>query len=165
MGQIYLMHRVVEISQITGSDIHGTDTEAREASINPFEVDQALDGILQRGDIVVAQRVDAEEWKQERRRQTWPEETWRAKQRDAEGASVIEQGMRYGIVDFDQRNVRYRKWTQRGRADGLPKLSQPVDTLFRWVASNQGGVDRPDRHPGDPIRMEISLGESLIDAC
>src|SRR6476660_8611225 len=164
MRQLDLLKRVVEISQIASPNIHGTDAETRVTGINPFEVDQPLDRVLERSNIVVAERFDAKKWKQKRRRHPRCEKTWCAEQRNPEGPSMIEHRMRYGIVDFDQRKIRDRKWTQWRGADRLPELPQPLDTLFRWIASDQGGVYCADGHPGDPIRMKVRLCESLVDA-
>jgi hypothetical protein len=42
---------------------------------------------------------------------------------------------------------------------------QLLETIFGRVAGNQGRVDRADGNAGDPIRMQVGLGQRLIHAC
>ena len=56
------------------------------------------------------------------------------------------------------------KQSERRDADGFPELPQSVDAPFRRIAGDQGRIHRADRNPGDPVRMQIRLRQSLIDA-
>src|SRR5450755_2179630 len=65
------------------------------------------------------------------------------------------------ILDVDRSEMRN---TQGWCADGFPELPQFFDTLLRRIAGDQCSVHGTDRNAGNPIRMEVSFGESLIDA-
>ena len=44
------------------------------------------------------------------------------------------------------------------------KLPQLPDPVFGRIAGDQGGVDRPDGYARDPVRLNVGLGQRLIDA-
>jgi len=48
--------------------------------------------------------------------------------------------------------------------DLLPKGAQFFEPCLGGVAGDQGGVDRADRNSGDPIGMQVRLGQPLIHA-
>ena len=52
---------------------------------------------------------------------------------------------------------------ERPRADGFPESTQSVDTLLRRIAGYQGRVYRSDRDAGDPVRVQVSFGQRLVD--
>src|SRR6478735_2009228 len=49
------------------------------------------------------------------------------------------------------------------RTDGFPKFPQLFDTAFPWVPGNQRRIYCTDRNAGNPIRIEVGFGKSLID--
>ncbi len=51
-----------------------------------------------------------------------------------------------------------------GSGDLVPKRAQLVETSFRRVAGDQGRVDGADGNSGDPVRLQVRLGQTLIDA-
>ena len=57
----------VEIGQIAGADVHSADADAHLAGIQPIEVDEPLQRLMQRGRIVEAGRGIARERRPERR--------------------------------------------------------------------------------------------------
>jgi len=52
---------------------------------------------------------------------------------------------------------------QLGR-DLLPEGAQLFEPCLRGVAGDQGRIDRANRNSGDPIGMQVCLGEPLIHA-
>src|SRR5262245_65079880 len=48
--------------------------------------------------------------------------------------------------------------------DLLPEGAQLFEPRLGCVAGDQGRVDGADRNPGNPIGMQVRLGQSLIDA-
>src|SRR5215831_16450254 len=47
-------------------------------------------------------------------------------------------------------------------ADGFPKRAQSLDPFFRPIAGNQRRVDGTDRNSGNPVWVQIRLGQSLV---
>src|SRR5262249_9506387 len=47
-------------------------------------------------------------------------------------------------------------------ADGFPERAQSLDPFFRRIAGNQRRVDGTDRNSGDPVRVQVRLGQSLV---
>jgi hypothetical protein len=52
--------------------------------------------------------------------------------------------------------IGYAEWRNRNR---VPKFAQRVDPLLRWVPGDDRRVDGADGDSGNPIGMQISLGE------
>ena len=48
--------------------------------------------------------------------------------------------------------------------DLLPKGAQFLEPRLGRVAGDQGRIDRANRNPGDPIGMQVRLGQALIHA-
>src|SRR5262249_6515898 len=48
--------------------------------------------------------------------------------------------------------------------DLLPKGAQLFEPRLGCVAGDQGRIDRANRNSGDPIGMQVRLGQPLIDA-
>jgi hypothetical protein len=48
--------------------------------------------------------------------------------------------------------------------DRLPERGQPLDALLGGVAGDDRAVERADRDPGDPVRVQVRLRQGLIDA-
>jgi len=46
--------------------------------------------------------------------------------------------------------------------DLLPKCSEPLDAPFGGIAGDQRAVDGTDRDSGDPIRLQLGLGQRGI---
>ncbi len=74
---------VVEIDEVSGRHVDRTDAEARLAGVDPIEIDQPLEGRLQRRRIVVAGRL-----RRARLRQPWPGQ---ARREEAGGAADLGQ--------------------------------------------------------------------------
>ena len=45
-----------------------------------------------------------------------------------------------------------------------PKFAQPIDSVIRRIACDDGGVDGADRYAGNPIRLNSGLAQRLVDA-
>jgi hypothetical protein len=151
----------VELDEIPGPHVDRADVQARAAGIDAIKVNQALERGLQRRDIIEADRVGTLDVPRHRRRKPWREEIWGAEQQDAERTGLIEQRMGCIVRNGQRRKIRK---AQRRRADGFPELPQPLDTFFRRIAGDQGRVDGADRDAGDPVRMQVRLGQGLVDA-
>jgi hypothetical protein len=52
---------------------------------------------------------------------------------------------------------------ERRVADALPEFAQPFDPALGRVTGNQCRIDGADRYSRHPVRMEIVLGERLIN--
>jgi hypothetical protein len=48
--------------------------------------------------------------------------------------------------------------------DRVPKFAQRVHPLLRRIAGDDRRVNGADRDPGNPIGMQIGLGQRLINA-
>jgi hypothetical protein len=61
---------------------------------------------------------------------------------------------------------RREQWqhTRRRFRDGFPECPQHIDAPLRRIAGDQRGIDRADGNAGNAVRMEIGLGQRLIDA-
>src|SRR5207253_6015650 len=46
----------------------------------------------------------------------------------------------------------------------LPELLQPRQAVFGLVAGNHAGIDGADRGADDPVRLDASLVQRLVDA-
>src|SRR5262249_8147178 len=53
------MGRVVEIGEVTGSDVDGANAEPEVTGIDAIEIHQARERPLERGSVIVARLVDA----------------------------------------------------------------------------------------------------------
>src|SRR5262245_18436409 len=65
--------------------------------------------------------------------------------------------------DTDQGVILEPERAPRWDADGFPEFPQFLDALLRRISSDQSRVHRADRNAGDPIGMQVCLGERLID--
>ena len=48
--------------------------------------------------------------------------------------------------------------------NALPECAQLLDPCSRSIAGDDGGIDGADGNAGDPIGVQIGLGQRLIDA-
>jgi hypothetical protein len=53
---------------------------------------------------------------------------------------------------------------QRRGGHELPEFTQLLETHFRWIAGNKSRIDRSDRDARNPIRIEMRLGQRLVDS-
>src|SRR5882757_713048 len=53
---------------------------------------------------------------------------------------------------------------QRRGGNELPEFAQLLETRFRWIAGNESRIDRADRDARDPIRIEMRLGQRLVNS-
>ena len=44
-----------------------------------------------------------------------------------------------------------------------PKFAQPIDSVIRRIACDDGGVDGADRYAGNSIRINSGLAQRLVD--
>src|SRR5262249_1325172 len=98
-------------------------------------------------------------WPNGRRRQARHEEVRRAEQQDVYGTRLIDQLMLV-VAELDLAEIGNAK---RRNRDRLPKLAQRVDPLFRRIAGEDRRVDGADRDSGNPIGMQVGLGQRLIN--
>src|SRR5262249_21847453 len=65
------------------------------------------------------------------------------------------------VAEFDLPKIGYAEWRSRDR---VPKFAQRVHPLLRRIAGDDRRVDGADRDSGNPIGMQIDLGQGLINA-
>jgi len=56
------------------------------------------------------------------------------------------------------------RWPPRLPADEFPEGAQLFDSPMRRITGDHGSVQGPDRNARDPIRMNASLRQTLVDA-
>jgi len=155
---------VVEEFEIARADIHGSDGEAGLLRIDAIEIHQLLQRLPQRTDIVEAVGLDirgAEKGRDLPRK----EEAGRPVHERRAGLRLVDQGMEEVAAELEgtQHRRSDRRHPGRRRGDPLPECSQARNALFRRVAGDDRRVDRPDRDASDPVRVQIRLGQGLID--
>ena len=154
----------VEIGQVAGADVDRADANAHFARVQPVEVDESLQRLLQRCRVVEACRGVAREGRPERRREAWLEEAGLA----------VNQGPRRRYRVANRTNVE-RKGQGIGQpfaggpldrkgADRLPELAQPLHAFAFRRAGDDGGVEGADRNSGQPVRPDARLVQAFIDA-
>src|SRR5262249_55188119 len=99
-------------------------------------------------------------WPNHRRRHARHKEIRRAEQEDAHGTHLIEQLMP-GVVILDMLKIGYAEWRNRDR---VPKLAQRINATLRRIAGNDRRIYGADRDSGNPIGMQIGLGQRLINS-
>jgi hypothetical protein len=62
------------------------------------------------------------------------------------------------------RRLPRRGHQRHARRDPVPELAQPLDATLGTIAGDQRGIDRADRHPGNPIRSKARFGDAFINA-
>src|SRR5215470_8932463 len=101
MRRTDVIRSVVEVDEITCTDIHRPHAEPHAVGIEAIEVNQAFKCALQRRDIVVAYRPCGFGGPYQRRKRTWREEMRRAKEHDAECPGLINQTPCEFVRDLD----------------------------------------------------------------
>jgi hypothetical protein len=48
-------------------------------------------------------------------------------------------------------------------ADEFPEFAKALDAPLGRIAGNDGRVERADRDPGNPVRLNTCLGQALDD--
>ena len=152
---------VSKIDQVARPDMSRADTEPNVVRVYPVEVDQPAEQGLERRDVVVAEISRAADRGEHRRRNAGLEEARCAPQQGAQGAGLIDELMHQVVLDVGRRTVGETEWSL---GDGFPEFAQMLDSPLRRIAGDQGGIDGADRDAGDPVGVEVSLGQGLIDA-
>src|SRR6516162_5747405 len=160
MFETDLVRGRVEIDKIATAHVDRADTKTHLAGIDTIEIDQTLQRRAQRRVVVIARFVRTAWWPNGRRRQARHKEIRRAEQEDAHSARLIEQ-LVLGVVILDILKIGYAEWRSRDR---VPKFTQRVDPLLRRIAGDDRRVDGADGDSGNPIGMQIGLGQGLINA-
>jgi hypothetical protein len=156
-----IMRGVVEIDEVASAHIHRADAKTGHPAIDEVKIHQAFECRFQRGDIVIAQRIDIPGYERQGRWDPRLEEARRAPKQSVESAPLIDPCVGELVLDFHRRHISD---ADGGGADGLPEFPQPRDALFRRVASDQRRIDGANRNTGDPIGMQTGLRQGLIDA-
>src|SRR5215831_7757110 len=65
------------------------------------------------------------------------------------------------VAEFDLSEIGYAEWRSRDR---VPKFAKRVHPLLWRIAGDDRRVDGADRDSGNPIGMQIGLGQRLINA-
>ena len=164
VAEIDSMGGGVEIGEIAVADIDRADAQARFAGIEPVEIDQPLQRLLERRDVVMAELRRARRGPDDRRGNARAEEAGRAQRRYAEGAELVERAVHRLIDMFDGRAIGRAERAERRLADRLPEFAQLLDPFFRRIARDQRRIDGPDRNAGNPVGMNIGFRERLINA-
>ena len=66
-------------------------------------------------------------------------------------------------ITFWQQGGELAVETERRVADDFPEFAQLGDACLSRIASDDGGVDPPDRGARDPIGVEVGLGQCFVD--
>ncbi len=157
------MRFVVEVDEIAGAHVHGADTEAHLAGIDPVEVDKPLERALQQLGFVEARGLESAVRVQPG--------SGLSKREKAGGAS--EEGIgRTEMVEERARQVAFRSEGVGGSSpveqgiggDLLPEGAQLRDPFGRLVSHDNGCVDGADGDAGDPVGIDIGLGKGLVDS-
>jgi hypothetical protein len=147
---------VVEVEEISAEHVDRADREMDLARTDEIEVDQFEQCFAQRAGVVIAGRRS--------------------------GACGTEPGI--DVVRLEESGLAERRRHERTRqvaglavnvavrrivpdlasGDALPEDLKPFQTRLRWIAGNDRGIDRADRHPAHPIRLDAAFLQSLIDA-
>src|SRR6516165_3376098 len=155
-----LMLGVVEIGEIAAAYFDRADAKAHLAGIDTVKIDQTLERRTQWRVVVIARFVRTARRPHGRRWQARHEEIRRAEQQDTHGARLIEKLMPI-VAEFDLAEIGYAEWRSRNR---VPKFAQRVHPLRRRISGDDRRVDGTDRDSGNPIGMQIGLGQRLINA-
>jgi hypothetical protein len=94
------------------------------------------------------------------RRHARHKEIRRAEQQDVHGVRLIEKLM-VVVAKFDVPQIGHAEGRSR---DGLPKLAQRINATLRRIAGYNRRIDGANRDSGNPIGMQIRLGQRLINA-
>jgi len=157
------MGAIVEIGEVACANPHGPDAQPHLGGVDAVEIHQLFQGLPQRLGVVKAGRRRAARAQQEGRRDSGREEAGRASDEGAGGAQRGgPPGEGIGPGPFDREVHGSERLI--GLGDYLPKAPQLLHAVGGRIAGDQGGVDRSDRDAGHPVRMQIPLGQRLIDA-
>src|SRR5262249_10438572 len=154
-----LVRRRIEIGEIATPHFDRADAKAHLAGIDSIEIDHTLQRRSQRRVVVIARFIWTSRWPDGRRRQARHKEIRRPKQENAYGTVLIDKLMLV-VAELDLPEIGNAKRRSRDRA---PKLAQRVDATLRRIAGNDRGIDGADRDSGNPIGMQISLGQRLVN--
>jgi hypothetical protein len=67
-----------------------------------------------------------------------------------------------GVVVLDTTEKGYAEWRSGDRA---PEFAQRIDATLRRIAGDDRRIDGANRDSGNPIGMQISFGQGLVNAC
>src|SRR5262249_50365156 len=130
--------------------------------IDTLEVDVTLKRALQPLRVVEARRLEGTVGVEPGGRIAQREKSSGAGKQGPVGAHLVEKPARE-ITLQPEVPERARRVEQRICGDLLPEAAQLGNALDRRVARNDGGVDGADGNTGDPIWMQVRLGERFID--
>ena len=155
------MRLVVEVDEIAGAHVHRACAEAHLAGIDPAEVDKPLKRALQEGGFVKARSLKSAVRVQPGRRLPQREEARRTGNEGGGRAELVEESARQ--VTFRGERVQGCEGVeQRVCGDLLPERAQFRDAPGRLVSRDDGCVDAADRDAGDPVGIDLGLGECLV---
>jgi hypothetical protein len=157
------VRRVVEIDEIAGTHVDGSDAETGGASIQTVEIHQTLECALEIFGVVEAGGLDRAAWLQPRIHRPGGEKPAGPARERPGGAhqtakiacGIAARGSEVSVTDIGPKPVGGHL---------CPKLAQPIGAGIRRIAGNDGRIDRPNRDAGDPIGMYSGLREGLVDA-
>ena len=155
------VHLCIEIAEISGADIDRADAEAHFAGIDAVEIDEPLQRRLERRRVVMARRLRRAGRRQPGRHDTRHEETRHAPRHDHRRAHLIDQAA-CGVA-LRQRPRRFRQSPPAMLRHRLPEGAQPLDASLRRIAGDERRIDGTDRDAGNPVGMEMGLGQGLVD--
>ena len=146
---------VVEVEEISAEHVDRADREMDLARIDQVEVDQFEQGLAQRGGVVIAGRRFGAGGAEPGIDVVRLEEAGLAQRRRHERTREVA-GL---AVDVAIRRVV----PDLARGDALPEDLQPLQTPLRWIAGDDRRIDRADRYPAHPIRLDAGFVQRLID--
>ena len=137
-------------------DVHRAHGKPHCFAIDEIEVDELLERLLERRDVIDAERPGTAVRRQVRRRHARHE-----KARHAEGG----RRHRADAVEGESQRIEIRRRNNRNaRRHAVPECDQALDPPLGRIAGQQGGVDRTDRNSRHPVRREAALGHAFVDS-
>jgi hypothetical protein len=153
----------VETDEVAGPDVDGAYAQSRAAGVDAVKIDQALQRALEISGIIEARRLDRSGRLKPRPDGPCPKKAACAVRKRKTGAHLIEKiASDVAPRQPETRITEARPTSSRGHL--RPELAQPINADLGRVPGDQGGVDRTDRHAGDPIGMDGCLRERFVNS-
>jgi len=129
-----LVSDVVEIHEIAGANIDRPDAEPGRPGIDQVKIHQAFERRFQRGDIVIADRLQCAVRLKIGWRHARFEKVGRPAQQRAQRARLIDQTVGKLALQLKPFHIQY---SERRRGDRFPEFAQFLDALVGRIAGNQ----------------------------
>ena len=146
---------VVEIDEVAGQDIHGTDRKSRALLVDEREIHQLQQGVAQRRAVIVTGR--------RRRAGEAHPRIGKARSKKARLAGDTGDEATVRVARLAENVAIGRERPDFALGDQIPELAQPTQTVLGCIAGDDRRINRADGHAGHPVRFDPGLVHCLIN--